>query len=96
MSDDLRENFSEAVWEKAKSVKLEDLSRSINDETMWFVTSQRTGKQERVQFVGDYWVTCSCQNGSRRGGQAECYHAASALMARDSQTYQKSLEEEQE
>lgn len=96
MSDDLRENFSEAVWEKAKSVKISDIKQSGGDTSIWYVTSQRTGKHERVQFVGDYWVTCSCQNGSRRGGQAECYHAASALMLRDSQTYQKSIEEEQE
>lgn len=93
---DLMDNFSESVIDKARTVKLTDIKPDEADDSIWWVTSQRTGKKERVQFVGDDWVTCSCQNGSHRGGQAECYHAASALMLRDSQTYQKSIEEEQE
>lgn len=87
------ENFSENVIDKAKTVKLPDIKPDEADDSIWWVTSQRTGKKERVQFIGDDWVTCSCENGSRRGGQAACYHAAAAEMLRNNDIYQESLTE---
>lgn len=93
---DLMGNFSDNVVDKARSVKLADIKPHESDETVWFVKSMRTGKWERVQFVGDDWVTCSCQHGSNRGGQAACYHAAAAVLIKDNATYLESLLDEED
>ena len=39
-----------------------------------------------VQFIEgeeSSWVTCSCRHGQSNGGQAGCYHAAAADLARN-------------
>lgn len=81
--------FSEAVQEKAKSTPAEDIEQQDTEGKLWRVRSGRTGRMHTVQFTSaaDYgedaeWVTCSCQHGRTNGGQAGCYHAAAADLAR--------------
>lgn len=74
------DEFSEHVRSKAEAVAAEHISQDETDETVWRVVSSRTGKVQRVQFVGEDFLICDCANGSRRGGRAACYHAAAVLM----------------
>lgn len=83
------EQFSEAVLTKAKAVPTEDIEPQNEEGTVWRVRSGRTGRMHTVQFIDDEhrsWVTCSCQHGRSNGGQAGCYHAASAYLARHDET----------
>ena len=84
--------FSEAVRAKARSIPAEDIEQVDDEGRLWRVRSGRTGRMHTVQFItgGDPegevpivdWITCSCQHGQTNGGQAGCYHAAAADMAR--------------
>lgn len=78
--------FSEAVQGKARSIPAEDIEQQDTEGKLWRVRSGRTGRMHTVQFISDDeghdWVTCTCQHGRSNGGQAGCYHAAAADMAR--------------
>lgn len=81
--------FSENVVAKAKGIPAEDIEQQDEDGKLWRVRSGRTGKMHTVQFISDEeghdWVTCTCQHGRTYGGQAGCYHAAAADLARRDQ-----------
>ena len=78
--------FSEAVRAKARSIPAEDIEQQDTEGRLWRVRSGRTGRMHTVQFISDDeghdWVTCTCQHGRSNGGQAGCYHAGAADMAR--------------
>lgn len=80
--------YSDNVRSKARRVPSHAIQQSEHDESVWLVTSSRTGKKVRVQFIYDdhgdvEWRTCTCTNGNKRGGQTECYHAAAAETERE-------------
>lgn len=80
----MREDYSWQVMNKARAVPRETIRQDEDDSSVWRVTSTRTGKEERVQLLGDPddpdWITCSCANGGHSGGKAKCYHAASVEL----------------
>lgn len=89
MSTPMEERYSEYVLGKARAVPATAIQQDENDPSIWRVVSQRTGTVERVQFIFDpimrdeiEWRICSCTNGGKRGGEAKCYHAAAAELAR--------------
>lgn len=77
--------FSEAVRAKARSIPAEDIEQVDDEGRLWRVRSGRTGRMHTVQFIEgeeSSWVTCSCRHGQSNGGQAGCYHAGAADLAR--------------
>ena len=80
------DHYSANVLSKARRIPSHAITQSEQDPSVWLVTSSRTGKKVRVQFIFDdhgavEWRTCTCTNGNRKGGQTQCYHAASAELA---------------
>lgn len=78
------DHYSANVLSKARKVPSESIEQNEHDPSVWLVTSSRTGKKVRTQFLLDgdkiTWRTCTCTNGNKRGGQTECYHAAAAEL----------------
>lgn len=80
----MKDHFSANVMSKARAVPADAVTQMEEDPTIFLVESQRTGKKVQVQLLFEdgkvMWRTCTCTNGNKRGGQAECYHAARAEM----------------
>ena len=78
------EHFSDSVIRKARKIPAREVTPNPHDPTTTTVRSTRTGRQHEVHLLLEDGVvvyrTCTCTNGNKRGGQAECYHAASAEL----------------
>ena len=96
------EHFSDSVIRKARKIPAREVTPNPHDPTTTTVRSTRTGRQHEVHLLLEDGVvvyrTCTCTNGNKRGGQAECYHAASAELRyeQDHETAHEGAEETEE
>lgn len=75
--------YSSDTIDKAQDlIDNEEIDRDADHGDVFWARGS-TGNVYRVQvFSGDdgLMVTCGCPNGSKKGGEPNCYHSAAALL----------------
>lgn len=83
--DETLARYSTATLKKAESLDRGQVRPHESDPTIWWVTSPRTGKAQRVQLIEGF-VMCDCSHGRHSGGHSRCYHSAAVYLLNKEKT----------